>query len=119
MICRSHGRAGRLLFAGVGGLLIAACLLLRANAADDSPSWRPFAGQRADGQLELFSVDEHGELRHRWQRPSNGDWSSWSSLGGTLFPSIAIANGASGCMDVFGIDKQTHSLVFIQQQTPT
>lgn len=119
MISRSHGRAGRRLFAGLGVLLLAACFLPRAKAVDDSPAWRPFAGQRADGQLELFSVDEQGELRHRWQRPSNGDWTSWSSLGGTLFPSIAIANEANGCMDVFGIDKKTHSLVFIQQQTPT
>lgn len=75
-------------------------------------------GQRADGQLEVFTVDAGGELRHRWQRPSNGDWSSWSSLGGAIFPAIAIADDSEGCMEVFGIDKESRSLMVIQQSAP-
>lgn len=79
------------------------------------PASRPFVGRNAVGQLEVFSVDEHGELRHRWQKPSSGDWSAWSSLGGPVLPAVAVANDAAGRMEVFAIDRASHSLEVIEE----
>ncbi|HEX4264251.1 MAG TPA: two-component regulator propeller domain-containing protein [Verrucomicrobiae bacterium] len=97
-------------------LFFGLALLANVRAADTLPPWRPFVGQQANGQLEVFTVDDHGQLRHRWQKHSNGDWSAWSGLGGSILPSIAVVNDADGLMEVFAVDRTTQSLTFIQQQ---
>jgi ligand-binding sensor domain-containing protein/signal transduction histidine kinase len=116
MDCRFQSSVARGLLSGTAALFFGLVLLAKAGAADDLPAWRPFAGQRADGQLEVFTVDDRGELRHRWQKPSTGDWSAWSSLGGAILPSIAVINDAEGRMEVFGVDRLTKSLTFVREQ---
>ncbi|HWD92497.1 MAG TPA: two-component regulator propeller domain-containing protein [Verrucomicrobiae bacterium] len=101
---------------GIVRFFFGLALLATVRAAETLPPWRPFVGQQADGQLEVFTVDDSGQLRHRWQKHSNGDWSAWSGLGGAILPSLAIANDTEGRMNVFAVDRATHSLTFIQQQ---
>lgn len=54
-------------------------------------------------------MDFGGELRHRWQRENNGDWSPWSVLGGAFLPGVAVGVDADGELEVFTID-QRHDL---------
>lgn len=68
----------------------------------------------SDGRLELFQVDFDGEVRHRWQRENNGDWSPWAILGGAFLPGIAANLDAEGKLEVFAID-QNHHLGWIHQ----
>ncbi len=77
---------------------------------------KPVVGRNADGQLEVFTVANDGVLRHRRQNPSNGDWSSWLGLGGTVLPGIAIANNAAGEMQVFAVDREDGALRQIGQK---
>jgi ligand-binding sensor domain-containing protein/signal transduction histidine kinase len=114
MVCAVRSRFSWCL--QVGTALAFFVLSMRVSAADDLPAGRPFVGHNADGQLEAFSVDERGDLRHRWQKPSNGDWSAWSSLGGEVLPVIAIANDADGRMAVFAVDRASRALKVIRQQ---
>jgi ligand-binding sensor domain-containing protein/signal transduction histidine kinase len=76
-------------------------------------------GKMADGQLELFRVEQNGVLRCRWRKPSNGDWSSWTSLGGPVFTGVAAITDADGQMTVFAVNETNQSLQFIRQQTTT
>jgi ligand-binding sensor domain-containing protein/signal transduction histidine kinase len=89
-----------------------------AGAENDRLAGKPVVGKNADGQLEVFRIDSDGELRHRWQKESNGDWSSWSSLGGSLLPGMAIATNASGQMQVFAVDRVSNTLRYIRQKSP-
>ncbi len=89
-----------------------------ADTKGVSLAGKPVVGRNADGQLEVFDVDQHGELRHRWQKPSSGDWSAWSSLGKSVLPGIAIVTNAGGLMHVFALDADTHALKCIQQRAP-
>lgn len=97
-------------------LAVVALLYLNVQAADDAMVSRLFVGKNADGQLEVFAVDDQGELRHRWQKLSTGDWSAWSSLGGGVLPAIAIVNDAEGRLNIFAVDRASKSILFIQQQ---
>jgi len=74
-------------------------------------------GQNANGQLEVFKVDQTGRLFHRWRKASNGAWSSWVSLGGALLPGISIVNNSDGEMVVFGVDRTTRAMEYISQLT--
>ena len=76
-----------------------------------------FTGQNANGQLEVFEVGPDGDLCHRWRKASNGAWSSWSSLGGSLLPGLAVITNADGQMEVFARDRATLALVCIHQVT--
>jgi len=102
----------------IGNLLLSLCLiLLRVNAQEDA-SVGPgplVVGQNADGRLEIFRINAAGELRHRWQKESNGDWSQWSTLGGTFFRGIAVANDTDGSLEVFAVDRATQELKHIRQ----
>lgn len=73
----------------------------------DSP-WIPrlTVGTNLDGRMVLFELDR-GYLRHRWQRESLHDWSSWSILDETLAPGIAVVNDAGGRLGVFGVDQNS------------
>lgn len=71
--------------------------------------------RNADDQLKLFEVDAAGELRQRWQKKANGDWSSWASLGGGFLPGIAAANAADGSLKLFAVDRASHALKCISQ----
>ncbi|HUC84886.1 MAG TPA: two-component regulator propeller domain-containing protein, partial [Candidatus Acidoferrales bacterium] len=82
----------------------------------DMLSGKPIVGRNADGQLQIFEVDGNGELRQRWQRKSDGDWSSWSSLGGCFLPGIAVANGADGRLQIFAVNRTNHMLECICQR---
>jgi ligand-binding sensor domain-containing protein len=76
---------------------------------------RPVVGRNADGYLEVFQVDAQGEVRHRWQKPSNGDWSGWASLAGTFEPGLALTPDAGGRLTLFAVDKQRHQLWLARQ----
>src|SRR3954469_12693572 len=89
-----------------------------AAAENDPLAGKPVVGKNADGQLEVFKIDADGELRHRWQKESNGDWSSWSSLGGSLLPGMAIATNTSGQMQIFAVDRTNQTLRYIRQKSP-
>lgn len=98
-----------------------ASLRLSAASPLESATNNPFAGKpvldrNANGVLEVFQVTTGGQLRHRWQKPSNGDWSSWSSLGSGVSPGIATANYPDGRMAVFAADPSSHMLKFTCQR---
>jgi ligand-binding sensor domain-containing protein/signal transduction histidine kinase len=104
----------------MAGLLL--CAFAPATRAADLPSTadpaaaqltlvgKPVVGKNADGRLEVFKVDTDGEVRHRWQKASNGDWSSWSGLGGSFLPGIALATNSEGQLEVFALDQASHAL---------
>lgn len=87
----------------------------QAAASDSSAGFRPFVGRDANGQLEVFKLDDAGRLLHRWRKASNGAWSAWSSLGGSLAPGVAIVNNARGEMEIFGVDRNSGALESIRQ----
>lgn len=96
-------------------LLLVVCVVPFARAADELLYSRPIIGHNADGQLEVFRLDDDGRLYHRWRKQSNGAWSLWCSLDGSLWPGLAVINDANGKMQVFGINRSTGSLEQIQQ----
>jgi ligand-binding sensor domain-containing protein/signal transduction histidine kinase len=105
--------------AGLGAVISIACVGLQVAAAatpENPLVGKPVLGRNANGLLEVFQVNSGGQLRHRWQKPSNGDWSSWSSLGSAVAPGIAIANRADGRMVVFAADASSHTLKYICQR---
>lgn len=100
-----------------GVFVIGVLSITRVTASADTISSGPFVGRDADGQLEVFKLDARGALFHRWQKPSNGAWSSWSGLGGSLSPGFAIINTSNGEMEIFGVDRASHNLMYVTQLT--
>ncbi len=86
-------------------------------AGENAPPDRPVVGRAADGQLELFRLDNEGHLLHRWRRAVNGEWSFWSNLGGSLSPGFAVANSSNGLMSVFAVDKESREIKYRRQLT--
>src|SRR6185437_12797450 len=86
------------------------------SAGSSSLAGKPVLGRNANGVLEVFQVTAGGQLRHRWQKPSNGDWSSWSTLGSGISPGIAIASRADGRIAVFAVDASSRTLKYICQR---
>ncbi len=81
-----HSMASR--FCRWVGLVAALCagdpVAVLAAPIDTAPSTAAgqlAVGKNSDGRLELFQIDFDGEVRHRWQKQRNGDWSPWSGLG--------------------------------------
>jgi ligand-binding sensor domain-containing protein/signal transduction histidine kinase len=106
---------------GLGQLLLLApllCLAAIAHASDDFLSFRPIIGRNANGQLEVFRLDDSGRLYHKWRKPSNGGWSLWCSLDGSLWPGVAIVNDLDGRMELFGVDRSDGNLECIRQLAP-
>jgi len=95
----------------------ALCMTVQVVRADTSLIGKPVAGRNADGRLEIFKVDADGQLRHRWQKPADGSWSSWSSLGGALLPGAAVATNREGALEVFAVDRNSGALCTIRQVT--
>src|SRR5690348_4981144 len=88
-----------------------------APAAEDSLTvGKPVIGKNADGSLEVFAVNADGELRHRRQKESNGDWSPWSHLGTGFLPGIAVARDAGGRMEVFAVNRTNQTLWRLRQR---
>src|SRR5579859_5992676 len=88
-----------------------------ASASENAPPDRPVVGRAADGQLEIFRLDDKGRLLHRWRRAGNGEWSFWSNLGGSLSTGLVVANNAGGLMSVFAVDKEDHEIKYLRQLT--
>jgi ligand-binding sensor domain-containing protein/signal transduction histidine kinase len=121
MTCQLQGRSFwrcKACIAIVAGLLAQASLAANAGAEDNALWGKPVVGRNADGQLEVFRIDTDGELRHRWQKEGNGDWSAWSSLGGSFFPGMAIITNTNGEMQVFAVDRVSKALACIRQKAP-
>ncbi|HTV41752.1 MAG TPA: two-component regulator propeller domain-containing protein [Candidatus Sulfotelmatobacter sp.] len=112
-------RPSRFCFPFAMGRVLLCLLLLRAamtvGASDDFLSYRPIIGQNANGQLEVFRLDDDGCLCHKWRKASNGAWSLWCSLDGSLWPGLAVVNDTAGKMEMFGVDRSTGNLEQIQQ----
>ena len=105
----------------VTALVLGSCFLLGvadAKAAPNPLTGKPVVGRNADGHLEVFTVNPAGELRHRWQKPSNGDWAPWCSLGADCLPGIAVVSDVAGRLLVFAVENNTRRLKFIQQLSP-
>ncbi|HEV2393111.1 MAG TPA: two-component regulator propeller domain-containing protein [Verrucomicrobiae bacterium] len=98
--------------------LLLLLLGLASRAAADPRTAQPVVGRNADGYLEVFSVGPDGQLRHRWQRASNGDWSFWLSLGGPFLPGLAVATNRNGQLEVFAVERIRHTLRQITQTMP-
>ncbi len=103
---------------GIAAGLLAG-IAIKASAAPldsalNSPAGQLVVGQNSDGRLELFQIDFDGEVRHRWQRKFNGDWSPWSILGGSFLPGVAVILDADGKLEVFAVD-QARNLNCIRQ----
>src|SRR5580658_3053242 len=88
-----------------------------AGAPDDDLPGKPVVGQNANGELLVFKVDADGQLRYRWRKPSNGDWSSWASLGGTFYPGLAVGRETNGQLSAFAVEQTTHALQYAHQTT--
>jgi ligand-binding sensor domain-containing protein/signal transduction histidine kinase len=116
MAWRVRSRMMGIVQAGVIFVFFVGLTEARVKAADDSGAYRLFVAQNAERQLEVFRVDERGELHCRWQKTSNGEWSAWSSLGGGILPVIALANESDGRIDVFAVDRTNKTLKVIRQQ---
>ena len=91
------------------------CSVMNAGASDDFLSSKPIVGQNANGQLEIFRLDADGRLYHKWRKPSNGAWSLWCSMDGSVWPGVAVVNNKSGRMEVFGVDRSTGNLEQVHQ----
>ena len=91
--------------------------VINTSAVDDYAAPRLSIGQNENGQLEVFRVGPEGDLWHRWRKASNGAWSSWSSLGGSLLSGIAVVTNGEGQMEVFAVDRSSHALECIHQLT--
>jgi len=93
---------------------------LRAHGQEDASAGPGplVVGQNADGRLEIFRINAAGELRHRWQKELNGEWSQWFTLGGTFFRGIAVANDVDGALNIFAVDRATQELRQIRQLGP-
>jgi hypothetical protein len=100
------------------GLICPAFQAAVSAATEDVLIGKPIVGKNIEGHLEVFRVDSDHQLCHRWQKQSNGDWSAWSSLGGSLLPGIATANFFDGQMVVFAVDSASHHLKCIRQEEP-
>lgn len=101
------------LCAGDSAVVVAASI----DAAPNMPVGQLAVAKNSDGRLELFEIDFDGEARHRWQKERNGDWSPWSTFGGSFIPGVAARLDAEGVLVVFAID-QEHKLNCIRQKTP-
>lgn len=86
------------------------------NAEDNELVGKPVIGKNANGVLEVFEINAAGELRHRWQKESDGDWSSWSVLGDGFLPGLTVANDATGRMEVFVVNRTNKMLQCIRQR---
>ncbi len=107
--CR--GRTSKILLLGV--LTLFGVWL--ADASEDPLAGKPVVGKNANGRLELFKVDADGQLRHRWHKVSNGDWSAWSSLGGSFYPGLCVLTNATAQLELFAVNRATHELWHTQQ----
>jgi len=119
MICRSKKLHLSRIEAGLVLAVVFSAWWVFANssATDGSVATRLFVGQNGNGQLEVFEVGPDGDLCHRWRKSSNGAWSGWSTLGGSLLPGLAILTNADGQMEVFALDRTSHALECIHQLT--
>ncbi|HEX4121699.1 MAG TPA: two-component regulator propeller domain-containing protein [Verrucomicrobiae bacterium] len=108
--CRFQHRWDAIALAGLM-LCMAACRL----AAETSLAGKPFVGRNADGHLEVFKVDADGELRHRWQKLTDGSWSAWSTLGGTFLPGAAVCTNTEGGLEAFAVERASGGLSMIRQ----
>jgi ligand-binding sensor domain-containing protein/signal transduction histidine kinase len=95
-----------------------AALAQHGYAAPSMPVPSLVVANNADGRLEVFHVDEKGELRHRWQRESTHDWSAWSSLGGVFSPGVAAARDDTGRLVVFAVERNSKTLEYNRQKEP-
>jgi hypothetical protein len=93
-------------------------MLSGAEGGEDSFLGKPNVGKNADGHLEVFRTDAEGQLLHRWQKLSDGNWSGWCSLGGNLLPGVALANEVDGALDVFGVERGSGALGLVRQTAP-
>lgn len=104
------------LWAVTAQTILLAFILFVSPAVTADPAFSgPYVGQDASGQSEVFKLDDDGTLYHRWRKPSNGAWSAWSSLGGSLASGISIVNNTNGQMEIFGVDRTNHHLERIRQ----
>src|SRR5690242_11114403 len=119
MICRSNKVLRRGAGKGLAWAVVffAGLMAINASAADDYVAPRLTIGQNENGQLEVFQVGPEGDLWHRWRKTSDGAWSSWSSLGGSLLAGLAVVTNGEGQMEVFAVDRSTHALECIHQLT--
>ncbi len=105
------------MYAAVAGAALAA-LLPTSGGAHEATAACLAVGNNRDGRLEVFQVDRTGELRHRWQRESLQDWSTWAGLGGHFQPGAALAHDAMDRLCVFVVDQSTKTVEFNLQKTP-
>src|SRR5260221_14606666 len=84
--------------------MILSCFVPISNSTEiaeqDPLIGKPVVGRNADGHLELFKIDSDGELRHSWQKISNGDWSAWQDFGGTMKPGVSLGQNADGRLEI-------------------
>jgi ligand-binding sensor domain-containing protein/signal transduction histidine kinase len=119
-VMREFDRLWSLSLRSLGSRVLAVALAVLPSLAcaatpDDSLPGKPVVGQNADGELEVFKVDAAGQLRYRWRKPSNGDWSSWANLGGKFYPGMAVDRDANGQLSLFAVEQTTHALQYAHQ----
>ncbi len=99
-----------------GGALV---LAVWEASAGNSPAGPLAVVRDAGGRLELFEVSIDGRLRYCWQKQPGGDWSGWSSLGGSWLPGLAAATNADREVEVFAVDQTHQALSCIRQNRQT
>ena len=71
----------------------------------------------ADGRLEVFLLDQGGQVFHKYQQSPNGGWSDWSSLGGTYIQSLFVASNNDGRLELFALGGD-RDIIHKWQSTP-
>lgn len=57
----------------------------------------------ADGRLEIFLLNDAGEVFHKYQQSPNSGWNEWSSLGGTKLQQIFVIKNSAGHLELFAL----------------
>lgn len=57
----------------------------------------------ADRRLEVFLLDQVGDVYHRYQKVPNGGWTEWSVLGGTYMQSLFVESNNDGRLELFAL----------------
>jgi hypothetical protein len=71
----------------------------------------------ADGRVEVFGSGADGHLWHRWIT-SNGGWSNWQSLGGSVWGTPVVGKNADGRLEVFMVRRYSDTIWRIYQTAP-
>ena len=75
------------------------------------------AGSRGPGHAEIFAVDRHGNLWHRWWQ-DEGRWVDWQKFDGHVAAPVAACSSADGHIQVFVTDPLNGVIKYSSSSVP-